>query len=81
MACGTPVVASDSSSLPEVLGQAAVLVPPEDGGTMSRAMLRLLTESSTAGEYVKRGLARAALYRWDGIAQRILEVYREVAEE
>ncbi|MGE5550235.1 MAG: glycosyltransferase family 4 protein [Bacteroidota bacterium] len=80
MACGTPVVASDSSSMPEVLGQAAILVPPEDAGAMGRAIVRLLTEPSTAREYAARGLARAAMYRWDGIARRVLEVYREVAE-
>ena len=39
MACGTPVVASNASSLPEVLGEAAILVPPEDTAAMSRAML------------------------------------------
>ena len=79
MACGTPVVAADSSSLPEVLGEAAVLVPPEDIVAMSGAMLRLLTEAETAAGYVRRGYEQAAKYRWDDIAEQVLEVYEEVA--
>ena len=77
MACGTPVVASDASSLPEVLGDAALLVPPEDTAAMSRAMLALLTDPVLAEEYKQRGLARAALYRWDEIARKVLGVYEE----
>ncbi len=77
MACGAPVVASNASSLPEVLGDAALLVPPEDTAALGRAMLRLLGDPALAGEYRKRGLARAALYRWDDIARRVLGVYEE----
>lgn len=81
MACGTPVVASDSSSMPEVLGDAAILVPPEDPVAMSRAMLRLLTEPDLAAEYTRRGQARAAMYQWDEIARRTLGVYADAILE
>ncbi|MGE5529042.1 MAG: glycosyltransferase family 4 protein [Patescibacteria group bacterium] len=79
MACGTPVVASSASSMPEVLGDAAVLVHPEDLAGMGRAMLRLLTEAAAAREYRQRGLVRAGMYRWDAIAAAVVEVYQEVS--
>ena len=78
MACGTPVVASNSSSMPEVLGDAALLVPPEDTPALSQAMLHLLTDQGLAAEYRRRGMARAALYRWDDIARRTIRTYEEV---
>jgi glycosyltransferase involved in cell wall biosynthesis len=77
MACGTPVVAGDSSSIPEVLGDAAILVPPEDTHAMGQAMLRLLTDAALAAEYARRGLERAAMYKWDDIARRVMGVYEE----
>ncbi len=80
MACGTPVVAANSSSIPEVLGDAAILAPPEDMGAMSRAMLKLLTDETLAAEYIRRGKERAAMYRWDEIARRVMGVYMEVTE-
>jgi len=78
MACGTPVVASNSSSMPEILGDAAILVPPEDAGAMGQAMVRLLIDPALATEYIKRGRERAAMYRWDEIARKVMEVYEEV---
>ncbi len=81
MACGTPVVASNASSMPEVLGDAALLVPPEDAQAMGQAMLDLLLMPELAEAYRRKGLARAQLYRWDDIARKVLAVYDEVVEE
>jgi glycosyltransferase involved in cell wall biosynthesis len=64
--------------MPEVLGDAALLVPPEDTPALSQAMLHLLTDQGLAAEYRRRGMARAALYRWDDIARRTIRTYEEV---
>ncbi|MGQ9779208.1 MAG: glycosyltransferase family 4 protein [Bacillota bacterium] len=79
MACGTPVVASAIPSHREVLGEAAVLVPPEDVAALARAMLDLLTDSARANEYARRGLARVAAIRAEPFIPRLLRIYEEAA--
>jgi glycosyltransferase involved in cell wall biosynthesis len=70
MACGTPVVASDAGSLPEVLGNAALLVPPEARG-LGRGMERVLLSKVARSELAERGLARAGSFSWDSTAARM----------
>jgi glycosyltransferase involved in cell wall biosynthesis len=78
MACGTPVVTSNVSSLPEVAGDAAVTVPPGDGNALARAIESLLTDSDLRREMLARGWARAASFRWAATAAKHVEVYRRV---
>ncbi len=75
MACGTPVVAADTTSIPEVAGGAAVLVPPGDTDALADGVVRALDEAATL---VAAGLRRAAEYRWSATAERTANVYREV---
>ena len=79
MACGTPVVASDSSSLPEVLGDAALLVPPGDVAALAGALARLLDDGALRARLRERGLARAASFTWERTARATLAAYREAA--
>jgi len=77
MACGTPVVASYASSLPEVVGDAGLMVDPDDVDGLSAAMGKLLTDESLKAEMVKRGLARVKAFSWDEMALKTLATYRE----
>jgi glycosyltransferase involved in cell wall biosynthesis len=79
MACGTPVVTTTSSSLPEVAGDAALTVPPTDVDAMADAMLRLLQQPELRAELIERGVEQAARFTWESTAQRTLGVYHAAA--
>jgi glycosyltransferase involved in cell wall biosynthesis len=79
MACGTPVVTTTSSSLPEVAGDAALTVPPTDIDAMADAMLRLLQQPELRAELIERGVEQAARFTWESTAQRTLGVYYAAA--
>ncbi len=78
MACGTPVVSSEAGSLAEVIGDAALAVPPKDEAAIAEAMDRALRDVSLATELRIRGLERAARFSWDRTAEETLAVYRRV---
>jgi glycosyltransferase involved in cell wall biosynthesis len=78
MACGTPVVASDSSSLPEVAGGAALLFPAAEAPALENALRRLLGDSGLRADLRLRGFARAAAFSWARSAAQHLQVYRRV---
>lgn len=78
MACGTPVIASNVSSLPEVLGDGALLVDPYDVEGLAQAMLDLLSEPAALRALAARGLARSRTFSWEETARRTLHVYEEV---
>ena len=76
MACGCPVVTSNRSSLPEVAGDAAVLVNPESVEAIADGIRQLWTDGSLAADLRARGLARARLFSWERTAQLTADVYR-----
>jgi glycosyltransferase involved in cell wall biosynthesis len=80
MACGTPVVTSRISSLPEVCGGAALLVDPEDVDEIATAVGRLLADPSLRRHLRDRGLERARAYSREVIVPRLFEVYRRAAQ-
>ncbi|MBN1483180.1 MAG: glycosyltransferase family 4 protein [Chloroflexia bacterium] len=80
MACGVPVVAANTSSLPEVVGEAGLLVDPLDEAALAAAVQRLLQEPGLRGELRQRGLARAAGFSWERCARETLAVLEEVYE-
>ena len=80
MACGTPVVASNVGAVPEVVGQAALLVDPTDTGALADAMRRVLADGDLRADLAERGLARAAQFSWSGTAKATLEVLEAVAQ-
>jgi glycosyltransferase involved in cell wall biosynthesis len=75
MASGTPVVASNRTSIPEVAGGAAVLVDPDDAGGMSDAILRVLCDPEWRAELVRRGIMRASEFSWERTARETLGAY------
>jgi len=80
MACGTPVIVSNVSSLPEVVGDAALLVDPENVSELTVAMWRLLTDEDLRADMREKGLKRAAHFSWEKAARETLAVYLKVGE-
>src|SRR4029077_14712081 len=80
MAHGTPVVTSNTSSLPEVVGNAAVLVNPENVFEIMRALHRVLVDQPLRDKLKARSYEQAKRFSWDAAAQQILRVYHEVSE-
>jgi glycosyltransferase involved in cell wall biosynthesis len=78
MACGTPVVSSNATSLPEVTGSAAALVEPDDAEGAARALGRILNDPEEARRLSSAGLARAGQFTWRRTAEKILSVLEEV---
>lgn len=79
MALGTPVVTSNTTSLPEVVGNAAVLVNPDNVFDIMRALHRVLLDQALRDKLKQRGYEQAARFSWEASARRILDAYRSVA--
>ena len=79
MASGTPVVTSNVSSLPEVAGDAAILVDPHDPHAIADGMYRLLTDERLRRDLRLKGLARARQFSWEESVRRVRAIYEEVA--
>jgi len=78
MSAGTPVVASNASCLPEVLGEAAVLVEPHDVTGLQRALESVLTDHALRERLIAAGRERAATFTWQRCAERTVDAYRRV---
>ena len=78
MACGTPVVCTNVASLPEVAGDAAVLVPPDDPVALADALQGLVRDRSMAQDYAALGQAYVQRFRWEETARQTLKVYESV---
>jgi glycosyltransferase involved in cell wall biosynthesis len=78
MASGTPVVVADRSSLPEVVGEAGLLVAPTDPGDIAQALARVLTDESLQARMCEMGLAQAARFTWERAARETLAVYHQM---
>lgn len=78
LACGTPVVTSRISAMPEVAGGAALLVDPHDDHDIARALRRVADEPGLAADLRARGVARARDFQWKTTAERTLATYREI---
>ena len=81
MACGTPVIASNIASIPEVVGDAAILVNPKDEQKIASAMLRLLKDHSLRQELVKKGYQRISSFTWKNTAKETMGVYQKAMTE
>jgi glycosyltransferase involved in cell wall biosynthesis len=78
MACGTPVLTSNLSALPEVAGDAGLLVDPYDADAISTGLAELLESQSRREELSRRGLERARRFTWHQVAEQTLHVYRQI---
>ncbi|MFN6337485.1 MAG: glycosyltransferase family 4 protein [Cyanobacteriota bacterium] len=79
MACGAPVIAARAGALPEVVGQAALLVDPRDPAEIAAAMVQVEREGGLAETLARAGAERATRFRWDQTAAEVLAVLKEVA--
>lgn len=80
MACGTPVITSDAASIPEVVGDAGVMVDARDVDALAEAMDQILDDERLREDLSGRGIRRARLFSWDAVARRVLLTLRGVAE-
>jgi glycosyltransferase involved in cell wall biosynthesis len=80
MACGTPVVTSNTTSLPEVVGDAALMVDPLDAEALANAMSAVLADDALRAQLSRQGLERAATFSWEATARTVLGVYRSIAQ-
>jgi glycosyltransferase involved in cell wall biosynthesis len=78
MASGTPVVTSNLSSLPEVAGDAAVLVDPYDETSIADGIHRVLTDTALHASLRQRGLERAHQFSWETSVRRVHDIYQSV---
>jgi glycosyltransferase involved in cell wall biosynthesis len=78
MASGTPVITSNVSSLPEVVGDAAMLIDPYEPNSIAEAMQRVLSDADLRRELTERGFARARHFSWERSVRRVREIYDEV---
>jgi glycosyltransferase involved in cell wall biosynthesis len=78
MACGTPVVASNCTSIPEVVGDAALLFDPCSGEELTEGLLRLLSSVSIRKDLIEKGYQRVKLFSWDVTATKTIEVYKSL---
>ncbi len=78
MACGTPVVTSNRSSIPEVVGDAAILVNPENTDEIAAGILRVLEDERVREALIEKGLERARLFTWEGCAAKTLAIYKSM---
>jgi len=76
MTCGTPVVATNASSLPEVVGEAGFLVDPDDARGMAGGIVSMLMQEGLARSLRRKGLAQARRFSWERTAKKTLGVYR-----
>lgn len=80
MACGVPVITSNNSSLPEVVGDAGVMVPPTDVAALAEAMAVLLRDPERCQTLREAGLTRAAQFSWKRTARELLEIYNRAGQ-
>ena len=78
MQCGCPVISSVTSSIPEVAGDACMLIDPHDVPVMTSAMEKVLSGGKARNDMVRKGLARSRLFSWEKSAERLLEILRSI---
>jgi glycosyltransferase involved in cell wall biosynthesis len=80
MACGCPVIATTGGALPEVVGDAGLLVEPGASGPLGEAMRRVSSDGGLREDLIRKGLERARTFSWERTAARMLEIYEGAHE-
>jgi glycosyltransferase involved in cell wall biosynthesis len=80
MACGTPVITSNCTSVSEIAGDAAILVDPSSDESIGRALLRLLCDESQRSQLIREGKARVQKFGWNETVKNTLSIYEEICE-
>lgn len=81
MACGVPVITSNTSSLPEIVGDAGIMVDPLDIEALSSAISRVLGDAALRNRMIKSGIKRAAEFSWEKTAQKNMQIYQDLLAE
>lgn len=81
MSCGAPVITSNTSSMPEIAGVAAMLVDPYSPEQITGAMIRMMNDPVLASGYTEAGFLQAAKFSWASMAANVLKIYHEVYDE
>ena len=81
MACGVPVITSNTSSMPEVAGNAAHIVNPFDSEEIIIGMIKILSEKDYSEDLCKKGINRSQLFSWKNMAEQVLEIYNKVNKQ
>ncbi|MEM7716781.1 MAG: glycosyltransferase family 1 protein, partial [Cyanobacteria bacterium P01_A01_bin.68] len=79
MTLGAPVVTSNTSSLPEVVGDAALLINPDEPMQLAEAILKLISDSQLRQELIEKGKEKAKLFSWEKTAKETLKAYRNIS--
>ncbi|MBA4166555.1 MAG: glycosyltransferase family 4 protein [Chitinophagaceae bacterium] len=77
MACGVPVITSNTSAMPETAGAAAELIDPDDYKIIAESISKLITDEALRNSYTQKGLARASHFSWDNSAGQLLKIYSD----
>lgn len=80
MSCGTPVISSNTSSLPEVIGEAGILIPPKKEKIWAEQMVKVSRDEKLAKDLSEKGLIQAKKFSWEKTAKEVLGVYEEINE-
>jgi len=78
MACGVPVITSNTSSLPEVVGNAGIMVEPHDINSLSETMASVLKDKELKHRMSRDGLKRAKMFTWEKMVSEVLKIYNEI---
>jgi len=81
MACGTPVVTSNVASIPEVVGDAAITLSPDDVDGLTVAVKNMLENETLRNDYIKRGFTNANRFTWERCASNVLPLYKKIIDE
>jgi glycogen synthase len=78
MACGTPVITSNTSSLPEVAGDAAILVDPTDVKVIVESVIHLTENYQYRKNFIEKGLLRSKSFKWETVGEEVARVYEKI---
>ncbi len=81
MACGIPVITSNTSSMPEVAGDAAHLVNPNSTEEITKGIIKILSDVNYKNELIRRGLEQYKLFSWESMAEQVLELYKQLYKQ
>ena len=80
MACGVPVITSNTSSMPEVAGDAALIINPFKPEEITDALISLTSDNALKKQFITKGFAQAAMFSWKAMAENVLRIYGEMAD-
>ena len=81
MACGAPVITSNTSSMPEVAGDGAIIIDPFKPEEITAAMIQMINDPALREDLIKKGFKQAAKFSWKAMAENVLKIYQEIGEE